>query len=57
VDNGKVVQAKLNRNSPVRNDAKINAEVIEWAEKVGLKWRPCGDIREVRLPALITKIA
>lgn len=57
VNNGKIVQAKLNRNSPVKNDAKINAEVIEWAEKVGLKWRPCWDIREVRLPALITKIA
>ena len=51
---GKIIQAKLNRNKSVLYDAKINAEVIEWAEKVGVEWKNCRDVREVRLPALIS---
>jgi len=51
---GKIIQAKLNRNKPVSDDAKINAEIIEWAEKVRVEWKSCRDVREVRLPALIS---
>lgn len=54
VRNGKLVQAKLNRNAPAASDAKINAEIIEWAEKVGVEWKNCRDVREIRLPALIS---
>lgn len=53
----KIIQAKLNRNKPVSQDAKINAEIIEWAEKVQVNWKSCHDIREIRLPALITQSA
>jgi len=54
VSKGKIVQAKLNRNAPAASDTKINAEIIEWAEKVGADWKSCRDVREVRLPALIS---
>lgn len=54
VMNGKIIQAKLNRNKPVSDDTKINAEVVEWAEKVGVKWKSCRDVRETRLPALVS---
>lgn len=54
VSRGVIIQAKLKRNVPVANNAKINAEVIEWAEKVGVEWKNCRDVREVRLPALIS---
>jgi hypothetical protein len=54
VRDGKLVQAKLSRNASASDDAKINAEIIEWAEKAGVDWKSCRDVREVRLPALIS---
>ncbi len=32
-----LVQAKLDRNKPVSTDPKLNAEVVNWAKKAGLK--------------------
>ena len=52
--NGYLHQAKLKYNKPACNDAKINAEVIEWARKMGIDYSNCGDVREIRLPALLT---
>ena len=54
VSQGKIVQAKLSRNVPAAKDAKINAEIIEWAEKAGVEWKSCRDVREIRLPVLIS---
>ncbi|GAB4272086.1 PcfJ domain-containing protein [Thermincola ferriacetica] len=32
-----LVQAKVDRNKPVSTDPKLNAEVVDWAQKAGLK--------------------
>ena len=53
VAGGKLIQAKLKHNRRAHQDPKINAEVIAWADKMGINYKDCDDVREIRLPAII----
>lgn len=53
-NNRKLIQAKLNHNKPVSNNAKINAEVIKWAQKAGVDFINCEDVRKIYLPVVIS---
>lgn len=55
VKNNELVQAKLKYNKPVSRDAKINAEVTEWAEKAGIKIKT-SDVRTIYLPAVVAAV-
>lgn len=52
VRNGALVQAKLHFNRPVKEDGAVNAAVVDWCSKAGLKIDTC-DIRETRYPVPI----
>ena len=44
VADGAIKQAKLDRNQPVSKRPEVNAEIIAWADQVGLIYDQCGDI-------------
>lgn len=50
-----LVQAKLKCNQPVAKDAKINAEVVDWAEKAGIEINT-DDVRKFYLPAVVAAV-
>lgn len=45
VQENAIMQAKLFANKPVSSKPGLNALVIDWAQKVGLKYEKCIDIR------------
>lgn len=57
IQGNNLVQAKLKCNRPVCDDEKINAEILEWAQKVKIRVDRCGDVQtepaKVHLPAVI----
>lgn len=53
--NETLVQAKLKYNKPVAKNAKINAEVTDWAEKVGITIQT-SDVRKIYLPAVVAAV-
>jgi hypothetical protein len=53
IQNDILVQAKLRYNRPVRENSAINAEVVEWAERTGLKIGT-SDVRKKYLPAIVS---
>lgn len=55
IKNGSLVQAKLKYNKPVALNAKINAEVTQWAEKTGIEIRT-PDVRRIYLPAVVAAV-
>ena len=44
VTNGAIKQAKLDCNQPVHKNSEINAEIIAWANQVGITYSRCEDI-------------
>nr|DAS58748.1 MAG TPA: PcfJ like protein [Caudoviricetes sp.] len=54
VKDGTIRQAKLDRNQSVAKDAAINAEVITWAQKIGLQYCDCQDIAPPRADGGVT---
>ena len=54
VKDGEIRQAKLDRNQSVAKDAAINAEVITWAQKIGLQYSDCQDIAPPRANGGVT---
>lgn len=55
IKNDTLVQAKLKFNQPVAKDAKINAEVIDWAKNAGI-YINTDDVRKFYLPAVVTAV-
>lgn len=53
IRNGQLIQAKLKYNKPVLLNAKINAEVTDWAKKTNIDIKNCRDVRTIYLPAVI----
>lgn len=54
VKDGEIRQAKLDRNQSVAKDVAINAEVITWAQKIGLQYSDCQDIAPPRANGGVT---
>lgn len=48
VANGRILQAKLDRNQPVAQNAEINNEIVTWAEQVGVRYDTCPDVRPIQ---------
>lgn len=48
VVNGRILQAKLDRNQPVSQNAEINDEIVTWAEQVGVRYDACSDVRPIQ---------
>lgn len=48
VANGRILQAKLDRNQPVAQNAEINNEIVTWAEQVGVRYDACPDVRPIQ---------
>lgn len=44
VADGAIKQAKLDRNQPVSKRPEVNAEIITWADQVGITYGRCEDI-------------
>ena len=44
VADGVIKQAKLDRNQPVSKRPEVNAEIIAWADQVGIAYGRCADI-------------
>lgn len=56
VRRGKLVQAKLKFNKPVRQDGAVNGAVVDWCERAGLEVATY-DVRKMRYPAVLAAVA
>lgn len=48
ITDGTIRQAKLDRNQPVHKKPEINEEIVTWAEKVGVRYDTCSDVKPIR---------
>lgn len=55
VADGRIKQAKLDRNRPVHERPEVNNEIIAWAKQTSVSYINCSDVKEP-IPAIATEV-